>query len=60
MTNGGYVERVLKLRQLGYDPFVMVFDKPSAPKETRRLQRWCNNKFVFRACEWKDYGKGEQ
>lgn len=43
------LERVYRLRDIGYDPFVMVYEKWNAPKKTRRLQRWCNNKFVFYA-----------
>ena len=39
--------RIYTLRDLGYDPYVMVYDKPHAPKEIRRLQRWCNNKVIF-------------
>ena len=41
--------RIYTLRDLGYDPFVMVYDKPNAPKEIRHLQRWCNNKIIFKA-----------
>lgn len=41
--------RIYRLRDIGYDPFVMVYEKWNAPKETRRLQRWCNNKIIFRA-----------
>ena len=41
--------RVEVLRGLGYDPFVMVFDKPHAPPVTRQLQRWVNNRRIFRA-----------
>lgn len=41
--------RIYTLRDLGYDPYVMVYDKPHAPKEIRRLQRWCNNKVIFGA-----------
>lgn len=52
------LERVYKLKALDYDPYVMVFDKPNAPKATRNLQRWCNNKFIFRAVDrFEDYGK---
>jgi hypothetical protein len=48
--------RIYTLRDLGYDPYVMVFDKPNAPKEIKRLQRWCNNKFVFYKCpDFNDY-----
>lgn len=43
------LERVYRLRDIGYDPFVMVYEKWNAQKETRRLQRWCNNKIIFRA-----------
>lgn len=43
------LERVYRLRDIGYDPFVMVYEKWNAPKETKRLQRWCNNKIIFRA-----------
>jgi hypothetical protein len=54
-THAQDLERVMKLRELDYDPFVMVYDKPNAPKETRRLQRWCNNKFIYRSCNFEDY-----
>ena len=42
--------RIYTLRDMGYDPFVMVYDKPNAPREIRRLQRWSNNKWVFKKC----------
>lgn len=52
------LERIYKLKELDCDPYVMIFDKQNAPKETRRLQRWCNNKIIFGACErFGDYGK---
>lgn len=48
--------RIYALRDMGYDPYVMVYDKPNAPREIKRLQRWCNNKFIFRTCErFEDY-----
>lgn len=43
--------RVYWLRDNGYDPYVMVFDKDNAPKKIRQLQRWVNNKFIFRSCD---------
>ena len=50
------LERIYKLKELDYDPYVMIFDKPKAPKKTRQLQRWCNNKFIYRAVErFEDY-----
>ena len=39
--------RIYTLRDLGYDPYVMIYDKPHAPREIRLLQRWCNNKILF-------------
>ena len=39
--------RVNTLRGLGYDPYVMVYERPTAPKITRQLQRWVNNKRIF-------------
>lgn len=42
--------RIYTLRDLGYDPYVMIYNKPSAPKEIRNLQRWCNNKIIFKSC----------
>ena len=48
--------RIYTLRDMGYNPYVMVYDKPNAPKEIKRLQRWCNNKFIFRSCDrFEDY-----
>lgn len=44
------LERIYKLKELQYDPFVMVYDKPHAPREIRLLQRWCNNKFILQSC----------
>ena len=40
--------RIYWLRNNGYDPYVMIYNKPSAKQETRYLQRWCNNKRIFR------------
>jgi len=48
--------RIYTLRDLGFDPYVMIYDKPHAPQEIRYLQRWCNNKFIFRSCKkFEDY-----
>ena len=48
--------RIYTLRDLGYDPYVMIYSKPNAPTEIRQLQRWCNNKFIFKSCpKFEDY-----
>ena len=48
--------RIYKLREMQYSPYVMIYDKPNAPREIRRLQRWVNNKIIWRTCErFEDY-----
>ena len=48
--------RIYTLRDMGFDPYVMIYDKPNAPIEVIDLQRWCNNKFVFKKCpDYRDY-----
>ena len=48
--------RIYTLRDLGYDPYVMIYDKPHAPQEIRYLQRWVNNKIVFKSVKrFEDY-----
>lgn len=41
--------RIYTLRGWGFDPYVMIYDKPNAPQQLRHLQRWCNNKVIFRS-----------
>lgn len=48
--------RIYALREMGYDPYVMIYNKPNAPQVTRYLQRWTNNKRIFRVVErFEDY-----
>lgn len=44
--------RIYWLRDNGYAPYVMVYDKEHLPKghELRKLQRWCNNRYIFWQC----------
>lgn len=39
--------RIYTLRDLGYSPYVMIYNKHHAPQEIRNLQRWCNNRLIF-------------
>jgi len=43
------LERVYTLRDMGYDPYIMIFNKEHAARKYWRLQRWVNNKFIFRS-----------
>lgn len=48
--------RVYKLREMDYTPYIMIYDKPNAPAEIKRLQRWVNNKIIFKSCKkFEDY-----
>lgn len=48
--------RIYTLRDLGYDPDVRIYDKPHAPKEIRDLQRWRNNRIIFKTVKkFEDY-----
>ncbi len=45
------LERVYMLRDMGYSPYVMIFNKESLPRghRLRRLQRWVNSRTAFMA-----------
>lgn len=47
--------RVETLRNLGFDPYVMVYEKETAPQITNDLQRYVNNKRIFKSCQFEDY-----
>ena len=48
--------RIKTLAGLGFDPYCMIYDKPHAPQEIKDLQRWCNNKIIFKKVpDFKDY-----
>jgi len=55
------VYRIYKLKELGYDPYLMIFNKPNAPKRLRKMQRWVNNKLIFHSGQaetFEDYLRG--
>ena len=48
--------RVNTLREIGYDPYVMVYDKQTAPRKVRLLQRWVNNRRIWATIDrFEDY-----
>lgn len=50
------LERIYKLKELDYDPYIMIFEKWKCHHEYRRLQRWVNNKIIFRSVDkFEDY-----
>lgn len=44
------LHRIYTLRELKYDPYVMVYNKQQAPEQSRDLQRWVNNRKIWRTC----------
>jgi hypothetical protein len=54
------LERVYKLRDMGFNPYVMLYNKEALPKSSklRKLQRWVNNRIIFASCERFENYKG--
>lgn len=52
------LERIYTLRDLGYSPYVMIYDKYKRKRKDDlvRMQRWVNSRFAFVACKkFEDY-----
>ena len=52
------LERIYTLREMGYWPYVMIYNKQSVQRGSvyNRLARWVNNRFIFAKCErFEDY-----
>lgn len=52
------LERIYTLRDLGYSPYIMIYDKYKRKRKDDlvRLQRWVNSRFAFAACKrFEDY-----
>ena len=48
--------RIYTLRELGYSPYVMIYQKENAPKEIKHLQRWVNCRWIFHSVnKFEDY-----
>lgn len=46
-THDQDLERIMYLRSIGIQPYVMIYRKGTEPIETKRLARWCNSPFIF-------------
>ena len=54
------LERIYTLRDLGYSPYVMLYEKDKIPvgHKLRKLQRYVNSRSIFRSCNsFEDYGR---
>lgn len=49
------LHRVRLIQSIGLDPDIRIYRKTIAPRKLRDLQRWCNNRFVYRSCDFMDY-----
>lgn len=52
------LERIYTLRDLGYSPYVMIYDKYKLKRgdDLKRMQRWVNSRFAFAAVKrFEDY-----
>lgn len=47
--------RVKKVQEVGLLPDIRIYRKETAPRILRDLQRWCNNRIIYRSCEFMDY-----
>lgn len=47
--------RVRLIKECGYMPDVRIYRKHTAPKILKDLQRWCNNRTIFRSCDFIEY-----
>lgn len=56
------LERIYMLRDIGYNPYVMIYNKDNLPKGhiLKKLQRYVNNRIIFRTVKsFDDYLKKE-
>lgn len=52
------LERIYTLRDMGYWPYVTVYDRAHSAQKYKDLMRWVNNRFVFGSCKrFEDYGR---
>lgn len=49
------IYRIKAIKELGFMPDVRVYRKPTAPQVLKDLQRWCNNRFLYRSTSFADY-----
>ena len=54
------LHRIYTIRDMGYDPYVIIYDKAHAAQTVRDMARWVDNKWVFgRVKRFEDYKGGK-
>jgi len=52
------LERIYKLLEVGYEPYIMIYNKDKAPSKIKDMARWING-WIFRKCpDFNNYVKG--
>ena len=55
------IYRVTKIRELGFMPFTMIYDKKHSDQIHRDFARWTNNPFVLKSCpDFSQYRRGQK
>lgn len=58
-TTAEHVERALHriytVSALGFDPYLMIYNKPGADRELVRLQQWCNSVAFHAVKDFRDF-----
>lgn len=55
-THENDMERIRVIQECECWPYIMIYNKPSAPDITRRMQRWTNNALCYaKAKSFEDY-----
>lgn len=47
--------RVRMVQEAGFIPDIRIYRKNTAPQILRDLQRWSNNRFIYRSCDFMNY-----
>lgn len=47
--------RVKMVQEAGFSPDIRIYRKSTAPQILRDLQRWANNRFLYRSTKFEDY-----
>lgn len=47
--------RLHAVKELGYLPDIRIYRKPTAPQVLKDLQRWCNNRILFKSSDFMDF-----
>ena len=59
-THDQDLSRIYALRKLGIQPDVRIYRKPTAPLETKKLQRWCSPRIFWSVERFDDYQNNKE